>query len=126
MKYPCPSCGYSVFDEAPGSHEICPVCNWENDASMLRFPSVGGGANGESLINAQKNFDKHKASEEQYKNNVRRPRSKEPRDIDWRKIDLELDNSETPKSGVDYGDSYPKDLTQLYYWRTTFWRLNQT
>jgi rubrerythrin len=37
MKYPCPGCGYLVFDEPPGSYEICPICFWEDDLAQLRF-----------------------------------------------------------------------------------------
>src|SRR5436190_23116503 len=43
--YPCPVCGYLVFDEPPGSYAICPICFWEDDAIQLGFPLMGGGAN---------------------------------------------------------------------------------
>ncbi|MBO0846033.1 MAG: hypothetical protein J2P22_11530 [Nocardioides sp.] len=36
-EYPCPCCGYLVFDEEPGSYDICAVCGWEDDLSQLRF-----------------------------------------------------------------------------------------
>ena len=39
--YPCPCCGYLVFDEGPGSYAICPVCGWEDDLSQLRFTGMG-------------------------------------------------------------------------------------
>lgn len=55
VKYPCPCCGYLVFDESPGSHEICPICFWEDDLTQLRFPLMSGGANPVSLIEAQEN-----------------------------------------------------------------------
>lgn len=47
--YPCPSCGFLVFGEPPGSYEICPVCNWEDDCVQLASPGMRGGANKESL-----------------------------------------------------------------------------
>ena len=37
IKYPCPGCGYLVFDEPPGSYEICPICFGEDDLAQLRF-----------------------------------------------------------------------------------------
>lgn len=40
--YPCPCCGYLVFDEEPGSYDNCPVCGWEDDLSQLRFPTMAG------------------------------------------------------------------------------------
>jgi anaerobic ribonucleoside-triphosphate reductase len=55
--FPCPCCGYLTSSE-PGSHDICPICDWEDDLSQLRFPRSGGGANHESLEEAQANFAK--------------------------------------------------------------------
>lgn len=37
-KFPCPCCGYLVFDREPGFHQVCPICGWEDDLSQLRFP----------------------------------------------------------------------------------------
>jgi hypothetical protein len=39
------------------------------------------------------------------------------RDPDWRQLDPCADIIEEPIAGKDYGDSYPDDATQLYYWR---------
>ena len=47
--YPCPSCGFLVFSEPPGSYEICGLCGWEDDHVQLRHPGMQGGANGSSL-----------------------------------------------------------------------------
>ena len=52
-EHPCPACGYLVFDEPVGSYAICGVCGWEDDPVQLRFPLDGGGANSESLQQAQ-------------------------------------------------------------------------
>lgn len=54
--YPCQCCGYLVFDEEPGSHDICEVCGWEDDLSQLRFATMGGGANQADLIASQQQF----------------------------------------------------------------------
>lgn len=49
--YPCPVCGYLVFDEPPGSYAVCPVCNWEDDALQLEYATtLAGGANAYTLL----------------------------------------------------------------------------
>ncbi|OGE74343.1 MAG: hypothetical protein A3I07_02735 [Candidatus Doudnabacteria bacterium RIFCSPLOWO2_02_FULL_42_9] len=117
MQYTCPACGYLTFNNPPGSYDTCSVCGWEDDEGQLRFPSTLG-ANNVSLIQAQKNFARigystynilmrllFKASPKKYK-----------MDSTWRQL-TERDNFEVKKPGLDYGDSYPEDLTKLYYWR---------
>lgn len=62
----CPACGFVVFTQAPGSYELCPVCNWENDGVQYADPNYRGGANAESLIDA------HAASVRRFPGEVRR------------------------------------------------------
>ncbi|WP_420843033.1 CPCC family cysteine-rich protein [Geothrix alkalitolerans] len=50
---PCPSCGFLVIDEGYGSFDICRFCGWEDDGVQLANPLSGGGANRESLAEAQ-------------------------------------------------------------------------
>jgi hypothetical protein len=51
---PCPACGFlTVPDAAYGSYNICELCGWEDDGVQLANPACGGGANRESLIEAQ-------------------------------------------------------------------------
>lgn len=121
MLWPCPSCGYLIFTEKPGSDEICKICFWQDDISQLRFPKVTG-ANKISLIEAQSNFLNYGASENEFHKYVHPVSSKDIRDFKWRPIDLKKDNFEEILLDNDYGSSYPQDLTQLYYWRSTFWR----
>jgi hypothetical protein len=52
-KYICPSCGFNVFQEPPGSFEICPLCDWEDDRVQLRLPGFAGGANKKNLYQHQ-------------------------------------------------------------------------
>ena len=52
--YPCPCCGFLVFEEPSGSFEICPLCGWEDDSVQLQAPGYAGGANAESLCEAQR------------------------------------------------------------------------
>jgi len=56
MPYTCPCCGYFVFGEPPGSFEICGICGWEDDPVQAANPCTSGGANSESLSQAQDNF----------------------------------------------------------------------
>ena len=39
--HPCPSCGFVVFEEPPGSYAICPVCDWEIKDGGIKV-KVGG------------------------------------------------------------------------------------
>ena len=50
---PCPACGFLTFQGTYGSYDICKMCGWEDDAVQLANPACGGGANAESLIEAQ-------------------------------------------------------------------------
>jgi hypothetical protein len=51
----CPACGFlTVPDSYYGSYAICGVCDWEDDGVQLANPACGGGANHESLIDAQR------------------------------------------------------------------------
>lgn len=102
QSYPCPCCGYLVFSDF-GTYEICPVCGWEEDESQLRFPTMAG-AN-KPLIDAQKDVTLSDA------------RTKYARDPEWRPLDLNVDKIEVPEEGKDYGQTYPDDRTELYYWR---------
>jgi hypothetical protein len=123
VKFPCPCCGYLVFDHEPGFHQTCPICGWEDDLSQLRFPLMPGSSNWVSLHVAQKNYMDCGAAERRNEGQMREPLEGEVRDPGWRPIDLEQDNIEHPTRGIRYGDSYPwPDTTVLYYWRPTYWR----
>jgi hypothetical protein len=51
---PCPACGFYTIGESEfGSFNICNICGWEDDCVQLANPACQGGANGESLIEAQ-------------------------------------------------------------------------
>lgn len=56
MSHPCPCCGFLTIDDPPGSYEICVICGWEEDPVQSANPCTGGGANSESLAQAQDNF----------------------------------------------------------------------
>lgn len=53
----CACCGYLTLEDwNPGSFEICEVCNWEDDGVQFNEPSYQGGANINSLKEAQSKF----------------------------------------------------------------------
>ena len=107
----------------PGSHEKCPVCQWEDDLAQLRFPRMPGSANAVSLEEAQHNFAAFGAVVRRLTHETRAPLDIDPREASWRPLDPARDNIEEPMRGVPYADSYPlDDTTVLYYWRETYWR----
>ncbi|OOG28562.1 hydrolase [Thioalkalivibrio denitrificans] len=121
-KFPCPVCGYLVFDMQPGSHHRCPICCWEDNLVQLRFPLMPGGPNSVSLEQAQHNFAEFGAAERRHAGMGRRPLG-EHRDSAWRPVDPDRDNVEEPARGINYADSYPtRDTTVLYYWSDHYWR----
>ncbi|AKN31284.1 hydrolase [Clostridium carboxidivorans P7] len=84
MKYKCPCCGYYTFAEKPnGNYDICEVCFWEDDPIQLKDSTYEGGANHVSLIQAQKNFLKFGACEQEMVVHVRKPKPEELIGIDW-------------------------------------------
>lgn len=118
QRYPCPCCGALAFGEPPGSFEICEVCGWGDDVVQLRYPSLAGGANRESLIDAQIAYRDHRVA---VGGDVLPPGLRDvacDRDSGWRVIDLHRDHFEIPFSTT----SMPADRTRLYWWRRKFWR----
>jgi hypothetical protein len=120
-KLPCPCCGYLAFDEPPGSYDMCPVCDWEDDDLQLRFPDLAGGANRLSLIEAQQNFAQHGASDTRSLSRVRRPVAEDIRDPGWRPVDAQRDLFKTV-ARPDGTYEWPAEKSLLYYWRSDFWR----
>lgn len=54
VKYPCPCCTELTFEkEPPGTYDICPSCNWEDDPLQFEDPNYAGGANLMSLNEAK-------------------------------------------------------------------------
>lgn len=123
IQYPCPCCGYVVFRRQPGNHETCPICRWEDDLSQLRFADMVGGVNDVSLRQAQKNYIEFGGCSRRKALQAQEPIPGRRRDKNWRPLNPERDNIETPKRGEDYSVTYPfQDTTVLYYWRPTYWR----
>jgi hypothetical protein len=52
IRLPCLCCDTPVIG-VRGTHEICPVCGWEDDPLQARDPDFAGGANSLSLSQAR-------------------------------------------------------------------------
>ncbi len=86
-KFVCPCCGYKTMSEKPRTLEICQVCYWEDDPFQFDDPDSEGWANGVSLRQGQKNFQKFGACSRDMVENVRRPNIDELRDDNWKFLD---------------------------------------
>ncbi|WP_460629740.1 CPCC family cysteine-rich protein [Intrasporangium mesophilum] len=116
---PCPCCGHTVLSaERPGSSLICPICRWEDDLLQLRWPRLPGGANGPCLVEAQQAYRILGAKEARATKRARPPSADEQVDIGFRPIQ----DSNNFEDNDDVSTLWPKDLTQLYWWRPNFWR----
>ncbi|MEO7161538.1 MAG: CPCC family cysteine-rich protein [Bdellovibrionia bacterium] len=72
--FPCPCCEYLTRStEVAGTHEICPICRWEDDFGQFKDPRLDGGANDMSLEEARGNFIKYGAKSQEDKLKVRAP-----------------------------------------------------
>jgi hypothetical protein len=113
-----------MFDEPPGSYEICKICFWEDDVVQLAFPDFAGGANKCSLIDGQITYAKIGACEQRVASHVRPACAEERRDMSWRQLDVTHDHYLHWESPADHDlwqtvkDSLEKCL---YYWRPDYW-----
>lgn len=90
--YPCPCCGYlTLIQKPPETYLICPICFWEDDGDYFGKYSSGN-SNQVSLYQAQKNFTKFGACEEEWLNDVRSPTIEDKRSPDWQYIDILIAN----------------------------------
>ncbi|MFE0846140.1 CPCC family cysteine-rich protein [Streptomyces rochei] len=121
---PCPCCGHRVLDAMPGSYEICPVCFWEDDVVQFRWPTMGGGANRVSLIEAQRNYQDFGACNQRSRRYVRPPAEDEPLDPTWRPIDPARDSFED--WAAEDRAPWPEDRSVFCWWLPTFWRRNHS
>lgn len=114
MKYPCPACGFIVFSDPPGSYEICPICQWEDDHVQLKFPGLGVGANELSLYEFQLSvLNKIPADINELKGFQR--------DVTWRPLEIEecIVPSNLPKKDTEEIFSSPVDTFENYYWESS-------
>jgi hypothetical protein len=84
VKYKCKCCGYYTLLEKPldphrypGTFEICPVCDWEDDSLQFLNPDKNFGPNKVSLNEAKLNFKKFGAKRSESLKFVRKVRNDE-------------------------------------------------
>ncbi len=98
-----------MFDEPPGTYNICLICNWEDDHVQLRFPAMGGGANKESLYESQQIWIKKIPLEvREYEGHAR--------DKNWRPLRIEECTTLVPTNGQGYFEA-ASDESPPYYWQ---------
>jgi hypothetical protein len=107
--FPCPSCGFLVFGEPPGSYEICDFCGWEDDHVQLAHPAMAGGANKRSLAQSQAlAIQKYPLEVAAIGTNLRAP--------EWRPLRPdEIEPMRSPTDGRSYFDAAADDSPN-YYW----------
>ena len=87
VTFTCPCCGYKTLDEAPpGTFATCLICFWEDDNIQFKDPDHSGGANRPSLRQAQANFRRIGACDEQAMAFVRSPSPADERDVSWKPL----------------------------------------
>ena len=99
------------MDEPPGSYNICDVCGWEDDHVQLANPRMGGGANRESLVEAQATALQRFPIEMKWAEGFERDRS-------WRPLreDEKAPRGDTPRWGKEYFQAAAADSVG-YYWK---------
>lgn len=107
--FPCPSCGFLVFGEPPGSYEICELCGWEDDHVQLAHPNMRGGANKNSLVEHQQHaLQTYPLSVTLVGNHKRSPQ--------WRPLrSSEVQSHSAPTDGCSYFEA-AAEAAPHYYW----------
>ncbi len=107
--YTCPSCGFVVFEQQPGSSDLCDVCGWEDDVVQLQHPSMSGGANELSLGEHQREVLV------ELPETLREHRGYS-RDSTWRPLKpAERRSAHAPKTTAEYVDAFHAE-DAVYYW----------
>lgn len=63
----CLCCGIGLVDAEEDSHDICPICGWEDDGIQADDPDYDGGPNdGSSLNEYRKEFQEKRKNNPKY------------------------------------------------------------
>lgn len=81
----CPCCGYRTITE---EFDICRICRWEHDLVQESNPDSFGGANsGVTLRQAQRNFVRFGACDQENLPDAKKPGPDDVRDPQWKPVD---------------------------------------
>jgi hypothetical protein len=83
-KWPCACCGYYAMALPAGStHDLCPICGWEDDNVQFEDPDFPRGPNNPSLREARLSFDRCGTSDPERSCATRKPLEAEEPRFDW-------------------------------------------
>ena len=114
-KVACPCCGYLVFDERC-LYDLCPICSWEDDPIQIADPWYSGGANGTSLVQAQRDFAEYLANKERSASNVPAVTKGYAKDPGWRPVRTD-DKEYVTKLGAIDAKNKTWDSVPYEYWK---------
>ncbi len=117
--YPCPCCGYIVFEFGPGSEDVCPICCWQDVTGDVIYPTERSAASdGPSLMQCQKDYIEIGVCNPRLEAG-RRPSSDDVRDPDWFPITPDMVDC-LPKRSTLGPESWPDEYLRRYYWKKDY------
>lgn len=84
-KQTCPCCGYKTLRER-NNRETCPICKWMDDDIQSIKPDSEGGANKESLKEAQKNYKEIGRASKTFFHSESEPTTNYEKDKNWKPL----------------------------------------
>ena len=84
-KYTCPCCGFKTLDNEH-DYDICEICFWEDDLVQFEDVDYEGGANDNSLRQAQYNYIEVGACQRDMLQHIRKPNVHDVRDENWKPL----------------------------------------
>jgi len=110
MSLPCPACGFlTIIDDCYGSYHICEVCGWEDDGVQLANSSLSGGANWESLNEAQTRVLRDHPLTQRFIDGI-------PRDPNWRPLNRSDSQASQPSGANSHWKNEAISQLRDAYW----------